>query len=191
MADIIRDTSFNYQLLDRLRMDCEYYLGAGRGYEKHLWAGNVEAQIEKMKELHTSFNDSEKPEWLSWNDILEYEKKMSALKMVKEHEIDGFELDKGYLHFSLMVEDYRLNGLYRISDPSNGSEKSLVSIDSGYLHPSVMEKWDEIEKAVTAYAEAFYKEECEKDERILERNPSDNQNSDIQNRVIPRRRGGR
>ncbi|WP_300607861.1 LPD25 domain-containing protein, partial [uncultured Oscillibacter sp.] len=41
----------SYRLLDRLRSDCEYYLGAGQFSEKHLWAGSVEAQISKMREL--------------------------------------------------------------------------------------------------------------------------------------------
>ena len=43
--------SFEYQLLDRLKTDCNYYLGNGNRCEKHLWAGNVKDQIAKMKEL--------------------------------------------------------------------------------------------------------------------------------------------
>ena len=44
-----RDYTPEYQLLDRLRMDCEYFLGAGQHSEKHLWAGNRHAQIAKMR----------------------------------------------------------------------------------------------------------------------------------------------
>ena len=66
----------DYQLLGRLQMDCDYYLGYGNRYEKHLWAGNVKDQIEKMKELYNSFADDEKPEWLTYDDILNYEKEM-------------------------------------------------------------------------------------------------------------------
>jgi hypothetical protein len=68
----------NYQLLDRLRSDCDYYLGNGNRSEKHLWAGNVDAQIKKMKELWNGFPKDAKPEWLSMNDILSYENKMKS-----------------------------------------------------------------------------------------------------------------
>lgn len=65
---------FKYQLLDRLKSDCEYFLKAGNRNEKHLWAGNVDDQIAKMKELWNSLE--EKPEWLSMEDIENYEKEM-------------------------------------------------------------------------------------------------------------------
>lgn len=67
---------FNYMLLDRLRSDCDYYLGYGNRYAKRLWAGNEQEQIDKMKELYNSFTDDKKPEWLTYEQILEYEKLM-------------------------------------------------------------------------------------------------------------------
>ena len=68
--------SGQYRLLDRLRTDCEYFLGAGQRAEKHLWAGSVEAQIAKMRELYDEL--PEKPEWLSTEEIDEYARRMSA-----------------------------------------------------------------------------------------------------------------
>jgi hypothetical protein len=68
--------NFNYQMLDRLKSECDYYLGNGGRYEKHLWAGNVVGQIDKMKELYNSFKEDEKPEWLTYEQILSYEKSM-------------------------------------------------------------------------------------------------------------------
>jgi hypothetical protein len=65
---------FNYLLLGRLRDDCDYYLGNGNRNAKHLWANNEKDQIEKMKELYNSFSDNEKPEWLTYEQILQYEK---------------------------------------------------------------------------------------------------------------------
>lgn len=65
---------FKYQLLDRLKSDCEYFLKAGNRNEKHLWAGNVDDQIAKMKELWNSLE--KKPEWLSMEGIENYEKEM-------------------------------------------------------------------------------------------------------------------
>ena len=55
--------SAEYRLLDRLCADCEYFLGEGQRAEKHLWAGSVEAQIAKMRELYAQL--PEKPDWLS------------------------------------------------------------------------------------------------------------------------------
>ena len=67
---------FNYMLLSRLKSDCEYFLGCGGRSEHSLWAGNVPDQIAKMKEL---WNELEaKPEWMSMQDINQYEASMSA-----------------------------------------------------------------------------------------------------------------
>lgn len=67
---------WNTGLLSRLKMDCDYYLGAGECAEKHLWAGSVEAQIAKMRELYALL--PEKPEWLSEQDIDHYESQMTG-----------------------------------------------------------------------------------------------------------------
>ena len=66
----------DYRLLSRLKADCDYYLGAGGRAEKHLWAGSVEAQIAKMRELYDVL--SEKPEWLTEQDIDRYESQMTG-----------------------------------------------------------------------------------------------------------------
>lgn len=76
VTPISRELRFNYSLLGRLQSDCEYFLGYGNRSAKHLWAGNEKEQIEKMKELYNGFADDQKPEWLTYEDILEYEKSM-------------------------------------------------------------------------------------------------------------------
>lgn len=73
---ITPDQKFNYQLLSRLRTDCDYYLSHGNRNEKHLWAGNEQEQINKMKDLYNNFSDDEKPKWLRYEQILQYEKLM-------------------------------------------------------------------------------------------------------------------
>ena len=65
----------DYRLLSRLKAVCDYYLGAGGRAEKHLWAGSVEAQITKMRELYDAL--PEKPEWLTEQDIDRYESQMT------------------------------------------------------------------------------------------------------------------
>lgn len=68
---------FNYMMLDRLRSDCDYYLGFGNRNKSRLCGGSVKEHIEKMKELHNSFPEGQKPEWLTYEGILEYEKRMN------------------------------------------------------------------------------------------------------------------
>lgn len=66
----------DYMLLGRLKQDCDYFLKNGNRAEKHLWAGNVDSQIAKMKELYNKL--PKKPEWLSMKDIENYEKEMKG-----------------------------------------------------------------------------------------------------------------
>ena len=75
---IHRDSVFRYQLLDRSRSDCEYYLNYGDRHTKTLRAGDEKLQIEFMIKLHDSFKEGEKPEWLTMDKILEYSKRMIA-----------------------------------------------------------------------------------------------------------------
>lgn len=64
------DDKFRYQMLDRLRSDCKYYLGYGNRSANALWARGDEAgQILHMVALYQSFPDSKKPEWLTADDI--------------------------------------------------------------------------------------------------------------------------
>lgn len=64
-------------MLSRLVSDCEYYLGNGNRYPKNLWAKSESEQIEEMKKIWNLLE--EKPEWLTWEQILEYEKQMVNL----------------------------------------------------------------------------------------------------------------
>ena len=73
---------FQYRLLSRLKMDCEYYLGNGGRQEKHLWAGNVADQLAKMRELFDLL--PEKPEWLTAEDIDSYEMRMTDTPALRE-----------------------------------------------------------------------------------------------------------
>lgn len=43
------EQKFSYMMLGRLQSDCEYYLGYGNRYAKHLWAGDEQDQIKSMK----------------------------------------------------------------------------------------------------------------------------------------------
>ncbi|MCI9332613.1 MAG: hypothetical protein HFG05_10660 [Oscillibacter sp.] len=65
-----------YRLLSRFRMDCEYYLSAGRRCTKFLWAGTEQAHINAMLALWDSFPEKRRPEWISREDILRYQTQM-------------------------------------------------------------------------------------------------------------------
>jgi len=67
---------FNYQMLDRLKSDCRYYLGCGNRSKKYLYYKDEQEHINKMKEIYNSFPSNEKPEWLTYEQILDYEKSM-------------------------------------------------------------------------------------------------------------------
>ena len=78
-----RENSYKYQLLDRMRQDCEYYLN-GHECVNHLWAESEEEQIYYMLFIWDSFGKKQKPEWLSREQIIEFGKRMGV--EVKENE---------------------------------------------------------------------------------------------------------
>ena len=85
------DQSFEYQLLDRLRSDCDYVLNTyyrpetlgdisreeRKLQQKFLWANNAKDQIAKMKELYRKLKV--KPEWITLEDIAEYERQFKEI----------------------------------------------------------------------------------------------------------------
>lgn len=70
---------FGYKLLGRLKADCDYFLGNGRGREEDLWAGSVERQIAKMRSLMGSLPEA--PEWLTAEEVDGYEREMSGMRV--------------------------------------------------------------------------------------------------------------
>ena len=109
LAQLIREDQFlteqekpaleqspDYRLLDRLRADCEYFLGAGGRAEKHLWAGSVYEQIVKMRELYDAL--PQKPEWLTEEMIDDYADRMAPqFQVVAYHRlVNGFDEKQDY-----------------------------------------------------------------------------------------------
>lgn len=72
------EKAYEYSMLARLKSDCEYFLGYGGRTEKYLWAGNVADHITEMRNRWNAFADDEKPEWLTMEDIDDYERRMTA-----------------------------------------------------------------------------------------------------------------
>lgn len=71
---ITHDDKFKYMMLGRLKSDCEYFLGFGARSLKHLYMNTVEQHIFIMRGLH--HNLKVKPEWLTLEQIKNYEIKM-------------------------------------------------------------------------------------------------------------------
>lgn len=75
IEDAVRASeSFRYQLLGRLRMDCNAYIE--NGDPKRLWAHSPQKQIEFMNAIYDSFDDDKKPEWITKQDIERINNKM-------------------------------------------------------------------------------------------------------------------
>lgn len=69
---------FEYQMLDRLRSDCNYFINHCN-LEKNLWAGNIKDQIKEMRKIWGSL--IVKPSWFSLKEIKNFEIKMNKIKL--------------------------------------------------------------------------------------------------------------
>lgn len=145
------DSEYNYMLLSRLKSDCDYFLGNGNRYEKHLWAGNVDDQIAKMKELYNKL--PEKPEWLTMEDIENYEKEMKQDKKMES------KFDKSQAVLSL--DNYHSMGIIVSDDGS--TVQYMYSNDEDSVYESDIEYDEEgrpyfkDEEGETWYIDEFMK----------------------------------
>lgn len=100
------DKTFNYQMLDRLKQECEYFLGAGNRQEKNLHQSSIEKQIEYMKVIYNSFEENEKPEWCKLQDIENYKLKMGVdhKKLYRQNNL-GFPQDILVLDVAMDIDN--------------------------------------------------------------------------------------
>lgn len=68
--------SIAYQFLGRLKADCNYYLACGTENKRVLWFGNTKNHITFMFYLWACFPADSKPKWLTFGDLMQYEKEM-------------------------------------------------------------------------------------------------------------------
>lgn len=66
---------FNLRLLGRLKDDVDYFLGPSHA-EKYLWAGSVDAQIAKLREIDGTIRPEDRPEWFTTEWINQAEREM-------------------------------------------------------------------------------------------------------------------
>lgn len=167
------NSEYKYMLLDRLKQDCEYFLGNGNGSVKHLWAGDIDEQIAKMKELYNSFTDEQKPEWITMEDIDNYEKEMKEYN--KEKKTEGTaqkriarygEFDNGHvLHNDWReMSDEEAEGLAKQASLKDPTDVYYVHYDD-IMNPSSDIRWykgksytiDEINEIRKKEKDALYK----------------------------------
>ena len=100
------DQDFGYKMLGRLKSDNDYILGALKDYSedgkvslesinKFLWFHDIDKQIAFMKGIYERLN--EKPEWISLEDIHNYEKELKDIIRVEEslkENLNTFDYDK-------------------------------------------------------------------------------------------------
>lgn len=166
-------SEYDYMLLSRLKSDCDYFLGNGNRYEKHLWAGNIDDQIAKMKELYNKL--PEKPEWLTMEDIENYEKEMKQDKKM-ESKFDKSQavlsLDN-YHSMGIIVSDDGSTVQYMYSNDEDSVYESDIEYDEEgrpYFKDEEGETWyiDEFMKTTFSESKEVKKESRD---RVAERLP--------------------
>lgn len=156
--DEVQPFSDQYRLLDRLCADCEYFLGAGQRAEKHLWAGSVDAQIEKMRELYAQL--PEKPDWISLDIINAYARRMAAPEPVEntaeaspeETQILDEALDAHHGQIDMLMQAVRGEltvGTIRYSIFEGRPHISMIEVLEDYRRQGMLERQiNDIENAI-------------------------------------------
>ncbi len=65
--------------------------------------------------------------------------------------------DENYMHFNVDADGYRLDGYFRVFDPSNGNSMEIVRIENYDSHPVISEHWNDIEQQCKMAAAEKYK----------------------------------
>lgn len=72
------EPTFRYMMLSRMKMDCDYYIRMDTNNPKHLWAQDEKEQLANMVALWKTFEPDDRPEWLTWGDIVYYALKLNV-----------------------------------------------------------------------------------------------------------------
>jgi len=76
-----KEMTYAYNMLSRLKSDCDYVINNNIHMPHNFfWAGNAEDQIKEMRKRWNAFADDEKPEWLTMEQIDEYERKLKEIE---------------------------------------------------------------------------------------------------------------
>lgn len=154
------DHSYEYMLLDRLRSDCEYFLGTGETAENnHLCAGNPEAQIKKMQELYDML--PEKPEWLTQEDINQYAQQMIPEKEAEKTEPPSPAVSEQESETNRIADEARLSALEAQKTALDSMMKTL-EVSRNVLNPQAITAIEQAIASITADIERLSEPDAEK-----------------------------
>lgn len=117
---------FNLRLLGRLKADVDYFLGPSHA-EKYLWAGSVDAQIAKLREIDGSIRPEDRPEWFTTEWIDQAEQAMGTPADGGIEDVLDAALSGQYAAFENAIIGY-----IDAHDPDAGTSENGASQFAGY-----------------------------------------------------------
>lgn len=117
---------FNLRLLGRLKADVDYFLGPSHA-EKYLWAGSVDAQIAKLREIDGSIRPEDRPEWFTTEWIDQEEQAMRTPADGGIEDALDVALSGQYAAFENAIIGY-----IDTHDPDAGTSENGASQFAGY-----------------------------------------------------------
>lgn len=141
-----KDYSYDYSLLDRLRVDCNYVINHKvKRPGNILWGETIEHHIETMKELYNSFPDDKKPQWISIDDIDNFEKTMLSIAnedLVQEqsHDVEQDKVQEKeqvaeQSNEKIIGKSLEIDGTQFIIDSVSGQDVSLKDTSMATIYP--------------------------------------------------------
>lgn len=153
------DDKFRYMMLDRMRQDCDYYLGNGGRNPNNLWACDELKQIDNIRAIWNTFSAEDKPEWLTYEDIEEYAKQMGVPqgKILEIYRgqyrgiyISDYGLEAGYLDYKALSD---IIGPYIINNSIRDNIESDWDVYCGDPDTGIMNEF-----IISEYGAEFLKE---------------------------------
>lgn len=117
---------FNLRLLGWLKADVDYFLGPSHA-EKYLWAGSVDAQIAKLREIDGSIRPEDRPEWFTTEWIDQAEQAMRTPADGGNEDALDAALSGQYAAFENAIIGY-----IDTHDPDAGTSENGASQFAGY-----------------------------------------------------------
>ena len=146
---------FNLRLLGRLKADIDYFLGPSHA-EKYLWAGGVDAQIAKLREIDGSIRPEDRPEWFTTEWIDQEEQAMRTPADGGIEDALDVALSGQYAAFENAIIGY-----IDTHDPDAGTSENGASQFAGY----------EVTDRVGNGAPTFYRLDWFDDEGLVHEGP--------------------
>ena len=124
---------FNLRLLGRLKADVDYFLGPSHA-EKYLWAGSVDAQIAKLREIDGSIRPEDRPEWFTteWIDQAEQAMRTPADGGIEDALDAALSGQYAALSGQYAAFENAIIGYIDAHDPDAGTSENGASQFAGY-----------------------------------------------------------